>query len=153
MKPPYRPRLHRFYRAASRLALRRASTLRTADGAPRDVWLEDVSLTGCSLSGVPPLVPGASVLVGLSGVGARGGRVVWVQDGRAGCLFDLPLSPAEFDLAKQAGIIVRANFGASLPPEEPTATAPAAKRAGWTGAIILGALLCLLAAAYSIGLV
>lgn len=146
MKPPYRPRLHRFYRAASRLALRRASTLRTADGAPADVWLEDVSLTGCSLSGVPPLAPGASVLVGLAGVGARAGRVIWVRDGRAGCLFDLPLSAAEFDLAKQAGIIVRANFGARSEPDEITAI-PTAKRSRWVGAILLAAVLCLLAAA------
>lgn len=152
MKPPYRPRLHRFYRAASRLALRRASTLRTADGAPVDVWLEDVSLTGCSLSGVPSLVPGASVMVGLSGVGARAGRVIWARDGRAGCLFDVPLSAAEFDLAKQAGIIVRANFAVGAEAEE-MAVISTAKHRLWAGAIIVLAVLGLLVVAYSVGIV
>jgi hypothetical protein len=110
MTVAYRTVLHRFYRSSKRHALGRASTLRMQDGAPVDVLVEDVSASGCRLSGTPDLRPHEAILIGLAGLGSRPARIVWMQEGEAGCRFDMPLSDGELARAQQAGVVVTAMF-------------------------------------------
>jgi hypothetical protein len=85
-----------------------------------DVLVEDVSATGCRLSGVRDLGLHEAVLIGLAGLGARPARVVWAQDGQAGCHFDVPLSAAELERAQEAGVVVRSLFPLTMSPGKPT---------------------------------
>ncbi|MDO7833840.1 PilZ domain-containing protein [Sphingobium sp. HBC34] len=112
MTGPYRTQLHRFYRAARRQDVHRPSTLRADDGVPVDVLLEDVSITGCRIAGVPDMARGEAILIGLAGVGARLARVIWIEESRAGCHFDAPLSAEEFARTQQAGTVVSGAFPA-----------------------------------------
>lgn len=165
MTGSYRTQLHRFYRAARRQELGRPSTLRADDGAPVDVLLEDVSTSGCRISGVPELAQGEAILIGLAGVGARLARVIWTEENRAGCHFDAPLSAEEFARTQQAGTVVSGAFSVRAPagpapasPEPDLAPAlaiePSLPPRTRLTAILLAALLswCLVAALILIGM-
>ncbi|QGP77687.1 PilZ domain-containing protein [Sphingobium sp. CAP-1] len=145
MTGSYRTRLHRFYRAARRQQLQRVSTLRADDGAPVDVLLEDVSMSGCRISGAVDLTPGEAIWIGLAGVGTRAARIIWAESGRAGCHFIDPLSAAEFDQTHQASSVVATLFPARpapafIAPAEPE-DAPRPSRAGLKP-MLLAALFC-----------
>lgn len=123
MTAPYRTVLHRFYRSFKRHAMNRVSTLRGDDGTPIDVMLEDVSASGCRISGSPALVPHEAVMIGLAGLGARPARIVWSQDGRAGCRFDIALSAAEFERTQEGGTVITGAFPLTVAPTRPAALA------------------------------
>lgn len=158
MTAPYRTQLHRFYRAARRQELHRVSTLRAEDGAPIDVLLEDVSTSGCRISGVPDLAQGEAILIGLAGVGARLARIIWIEDNRTGCHFDAPLSAEEFATTQQAGTVISGAFPVKVEPALITASSdlaiePPMPRVIDLKVILLAALLswCLVAAIVAIG--
>lgn len=113
MTAPYRTILHRFYRSANRHDVQRASTLRSGDGTPVDVLLEDVSTSGCRISGAPDLRPGEAILIGLAGVGARPAHIVWAGEGEAGCAFDQPLGAEELDKVQRAQTVITGDFPAA----------------------------------------
>lgn len=144
MSPPYRSRFRRFYRTAARAALHRASTLRGRDGAPRDIVLHDLSATGCRVSGLPGAARYDAVMIGLTGLGGRPARVIWIDGDQAGCHFDEPLTEKEVALARQGGKVIEARFpqqAASSP--ESTTDAAVAIRSGVGAWIIVIAILTL----------
>lgn len=98
-------------RSSIRHKVERWSTLRTGDGAPQDVAIDDLSLTGFRMSGVNELANGDRIMVGLAGVGAREATVVWVGDGIAGCSFSVPITPLQFEKTLSANTVVEADFG------------------------------------------
>jgi hypothetical protein len=60
--------------------------------------ITDLSLSGARLQTFSDLMPGSSILLTLPGAVRRLTRVVWARDYEAGCQFEEPLSPFEFDL-------------------------------------------------------
>jgi hypothetical protein len=105
--------------------------------------VEDVSATGCRLSGAPELGAHETVLIGLAGLGARPARVVWAQDGQAGCHFDAPLSAAELERTQQAGVVVvtglfpQRQAAAAEPGPEDASTLPSGIRLAIIGVAAL----------------
>lgn len=97
-------------RAAARRKVSKGSTLRGEDGAPRDIVLEDLSLTGFRVSGHDGLAAGDPILVGLAGVGVREATVVWSNDHAAGCEFLAPISSVEMDRTVSANTVVQGSF-------------------------------------------
>ncbi|MDF7777943.1 PilZ domain-containing protein [Sphingomonas sp. AOB5] len=78
-------------RGAIRYEVDSGSTLRGLDGEPFDVIVTDFSRTGFAFVGEVDLPIGTVVSVGLSGAGARGGRIVWCGENCYGCEFLEPL--------------------------------------------------------------
>lgn len=103
-------------RSSVRHKVERWSTLRDEDGAPQDVTIDDLSLTGFRMSGVKDLAKGDPIRVGLAGVGAREATVIWVDDGIAGCNFSAPITPHQFEKTVFANTVVEADFGPYAPP-------------------------------------
>ena len=120
--------LHRTGRAADRLTVDRASTLRGDRNDPVDATIENISLTGCRLHTAADLQIGEVVAIGLAGVGMRSSRVVHATDGRFGCSFDIPLTDAELQETLVANTVTEMPVAKRPPPEgvENTAVEPAA---------------------------
>lgn len=102
-------------RSSIRHKVERWSTLRTSDGAPQDVTIDDLSLTGFRMSGGDKMAQGDLIMVGLAGIGAREATVVWVGDGIAGCDFSVPITPLQFEKTITANTVVQADFGPYSP--------------------------------------
>lgn len=103
--------------AERRLSPRRsvgAETTVRRSGTACDAILHDLSDTGASVETTVPLAPGATVTIGLPGVGRVAATVMTTTGSRAGCRFVEPLS---FDALRQAfaseSVIVGAFGGAS----------------------------------------
>jgi hypothetical protein len=97
-------------RSSTRRKVGKGSTLRGEDGAPRDVVLEDLSLSGFRISGHDRLSPGDEIAVGLAGVGVREATVIWSDDRGAGCEFLKPITPVDVDNTLSANTVVRGDF-------------------------------------------
>ncbi|WP_176592680.1 PilZ domain-containing protein [Sphingobium sp. EM0848] len=110
MKSPYVIPMQRLQRKFDRHPLNRASTLRSDDGKPVDVLLENMSLTGFKISTSADLAIGEAVIIGLAGVGVRSARVVWSENGQAGCAFDQPLTALELEETEKAQTVITGAF-------------------------------------------
>ncbi len=110
MKSPYIIPMQRLPRRSDRHAVNRASTLRSDNGKPVDVLLENMSLTGFKISAPGEFVVGEEVVIGLAGVGVRSARVVWAENGQAGCAFDQPLTALELEETEKAQTVIQGAF-------------------------------------------
>ncbi|WP_336973965.1 hypothetical protein [Sphingobium aromaticiconvertens] len=135
--------------------------MRAGNGAPQDVAIDDLSLTGFRMSGVDEMTKGDLIMVGLAGVGAREASVVWVGDGVAGCSFSSPITPLQFEKTISANTVVEADFGPysssadEMGKSEGSGRAMSGRRAlvtiiaaavlAWAGFIALGYVIALLA--------
>ncbi|MFT4025253.1 MAG: PilZ domain-containing protein [Novosphingobium sp.] len=75
---------------------------RISGGAQRkefDVVVENLSVTGISISAIPGLIAGDEITLDIPGLGARRTLVVHVTDGYYGCEFIRPLTDAELSRA------------------------------------------------------
>lgn len=116
MKSSYVIQLQCVERRADRRSLNRTSTLRSVDGRPVNVHLEDLSVTGFKISADFELAPGETVAIGLAGVGVRSAQVIWAADGKAGCAFDQPLSSLELRETEEARTVIEGAFSSRLQP-------------------------------------
>ena len=98
-------------RSSDRHVVERISTLRTG-GAPSDVTIDDLSLTGFRMSGVHGLHEGDLIKIGLAGVGVREAAIVWLGDGVAGCSFSNPIAQFELERTISASTVVKGQFSA-----------------------------------------
>lgn len=121
----YATTFYRVGRDSDRFALQRPSTARLEDGAPRDVAMEDVSQTGCRISGAPDLAAGDMIRIGLAGIGAQAAEVIWADDGMTGCRFDQPLSLADLEKTRSAQTLVEGMFPTFTPAPLPSVASPA----------------------------
>ena len=102
--------LYRCARMSERLALGRSSTLRTSGGAPIDVIVEDLSVTGCRIRTSLQMQNGEELVIGLPGVGTRAGRVVWSDGTEIGCEFEAPLTAAEVHETRTTETVIQGQF-------------------------------------------
>jgi hypothetical protein len=102
--------LYRLDRTSERLPIGRASTLRGPDGDPIDVRIEDLSTTGCRLSTPISVEADEEIMIGLPGVGMRAARVIWQQEGEAGCAFTAPLAYAEVQATRTSETLMHVDF-------------------------------------------
>ncbi len=80
--------------------------------APVSVRVRNLSEGGMMVDGHVKLVCGARIEAELRGIGTVGGRIAWVEAGRAGVAFDEPVDPK------------LARAGAALPAEHKIVKAP-----------------------------
>jgi len=97
-------------RTSERLMLGRSSTLRTADGAPIDVVIEDLSVTGCRIRTSLQMHKGEEVVIGLPGVGTRRGHVAWSDGTEIGCEFEAPLTAAQVHETRTTETLIEGQF-------------------------------------------
>lgn len=84
-------------RSTERFAGARDATLRDAGAVPRDAIVGDVSRTGFRITGAADLIVGDCISIGVPGLGQRAAQVVRMDEGGAGCVFDVVLTPSEID--------------------------------------------------------
>lgn len=96
-------------RAAPRRLIAHDTTLRVS-GLPVDVLLHDLSETGASIETAVPMADGATVTIGLAGVGQFEAQLIGFTGSRYGCRFTRPLSAAQAGSAFQTDPIVTAPF-------------------------------------------
>lgn len=111
-----RAKVYRRERTSERLPVGRASTLRGSDGDPIDVRIADLSTTGCRLSTPLPVEIDEEIMIGLPGVGMRPARVIWQQEGEAGCAFIAPLAFADVEATQISETLRHVNFGTRPTP-------------------------------------
>lgn len=116
----YATTFYKVGRDSDRIALQRPSTARLENGAPRDVAIEDVSRTGCRITGAPDLATGDMIRIGLAGIGAQAAEVIWADDSQVGCRFDQPLSFADLDRTRTAQTVVEGRFPTFTPAPLPS---------------------------------
>lgn len=95
-------RLYRDMRGSVRHEVALDATLRDPERRPFDVVVEELSAAGVRVPRVVELSPGATVTLGISGVGMCDVRVVRRDERGYGCEFLFPLSAAELDDALAA---------------------------------------------------
>jgi PilZ domain len=67
-------------------------------GSQAELAVLDISAGGCMVESAGFTAdPGERVLSTLSGIGVQSGRLVWMEEGRAGIAFDQPLHTAVYD--------------------------------------------------------
>lgn len=123
--PAYATTFYKVGRDSDRFALQRPSTARLEDGAPRDVVMEDVSQTGCRISGAIDLSAGDMIRIGLAGIGAQAAEIMWADQGTVGCRFDQPLSVADLERTRSAQTLVEGIFPTFTPAPLPSVAVPA----------------------------
>ena len=70
---------------------------RTGRGAPRDVVVKDLSLTGCKIfDRFSSLEPGGYVSIRIGSIGPIEARVRWREHSTVGLAFDNPIHPSVF---------------------------------------------------------
>ena len=107
-------------RASERLPLDRAGVLRTAEQSI-PIRIADLTREGCRIETEAEFAPGASVVVGIAGVGPTPGRMIWRGERGYGCAFDRSLPPGAVTAAFSPSNI--AHFpGRPDMPEAPRAT-------------------------------
>ena len=111
--------LYRSVRTSERMPLGRSSTLRTSDGAPIDIIIEDLSMSGCRIRAPLHVGPEEELAIGLPGVGRRRCRVAWSNGLESGCEFEAPLTAAEIYNTRVTETLVQGQF--STLPLSPTA--------------------------------
>lgn len=95
-------RLYRDMRGSARHQVALDATLRDPERRPFDVVVEELSAAGARLPPVIELPLGATVTLGVSGVGMCDVRVVRRDERGYGCEFLFPLSEAELEDALAA---------------------------------------------------
>jgi hypothetical protein len=101
-------------RAAERHEVHLDATLRGQDQRPLDVVVDQLSVTGFRMSCADYLPIGASVSLGIAGIGRQSAQVVRRAGDRYGCRFDVPLASHPLALQASPSTVVAAAFG---PPE------------------------------------
>jgi hypothetical protein len=101
-------------RAADRLEADVDSTVRDAASRPHTVIVKDLSSTGCGMETQAELEVGASILIGLPGIGVRAARVVRRDGHFYGCAFDVPVSRRAIRSAVLGSVV---NASSELPVE------------------------------------
>lgn len=86
-------------RGAIRFAVDSRTTLRSGDGRPVDVVVDNFSRTGFLFLSDFEFPAGTLVSVGLSGAGAREAKVIWRDGNRHGCEFLVPLPRSKMERA------------------------------------------------------
>lgn len=108
------------------------STVRVAGGAPVEVVVEDLSLSGLLYRSTDRLAVGTAIQVGLAGSGAASAAVIRRDGDLHACLFDRPLPIDRLTAAFTNGTVVQGAFGANdlhLSPEPVIAKWPRQVRA------------------------
>ena len=108
--------LYRPQRSADRLKVQRDSTLRRPNGKPVDVWMEDLSATGCRIHTKVLLDLDEELMIGLPGVGVRRARVIWAERNEAGLEFRHPISVLDVEEARTAEPVSTVDFRSLVPP-------------------------------------
>ncbi|HEX7856078.1 MAG TPA: PilZ domain-containing protein [Sphingobium sp.] len=105
-------------RSAVRTQVDKASTIRTGDGVPLDVVIENLSHSGFKIECLANLAVGEEIALGLAGVGVRAAIVLWSNGSTAGCRFNDPISQAEMEATIAASTVIDAsNVWGPLPSE------------------------------------
>ncbi len=84
-------------RSAHRVRLSIPATLRPAGGKRFQTVVRDLSLSGFSVTAITRIPAGTQCWLTLPGCEARQARVVWWEQGLAGCALEQLLTPAEYD--------------------------------------------------------
>ncbi len=142
MTPAIKPIPTTEARNASRVGINRDGTIRDAAGAPIEISVEDISLSGCMLL-IPVPIPEDYVLnIGLPGLGRREGRIVRRDGEKHGVEFLWPLSAAELEDVRSTENLILGSFpqrlDALLMPDPAPPGAPA-RISGRSVALIAGA--------------
>lgn len=90
-------------RSGARHVVELEGTLREHDFAPRDVFVDDLSVSGFRMATSSELQIGAEFSIGFGGIGSRTARAVWRSDVSYGCEFDQPLSYSDIATVFSAG--------------------------------------------------
>ena len=114
-------------RGAIRFHVASESTLRSADGRPIEVLVDNFSRTGFLFVSDEEFPSGTLIAIGLSGAGSREAQVVWREGRRHGCEFLVPLPQSKMARAFQGQADILANLEAELRKRLPQAQ-PAAAR-------------------------
>lgn len=101
-------------RGAIRFDADSPSTLRTPDGAPIDVRVEDFSRTGFRFGSELDLPVGTLVSLGLSGAGSRAAKIVRRSGNSYGCAFMKALTEEEIAHAFRGQEHILADLSAAL---------------------------------------
>lgn len=115
-------------RGAIRFDADSPSTLRTPDGAPIDVQVEDFSRTGFRFGSELDLPVGTLVSLGLSGAGSRAAKIVRRSGNSYGCAFMKALTEEEIahafrgqeHILADLSAALAARFGTGKPGNRPT---------------------------------
>ena len=97
-------------RQASRFAVEVDATLRDPANAPVDTIVLDLSTGGFRATAPGPIAKGASVRLGLPGLGVNPATVVWQSGNVIGCQFDRPISEVDIERAQSARTVVEGGF-------------------------------------------
>jgi hypothetical protein len=108
-------------RGAIRFHVASESTLRSADGKPIEVLVDNFSRTGFLFVSDEEFAPGTLIAIGLSGAGSREAQVVWREGRRHGCEFLVPLPQSKMARAFQGQSEILANLEAELRKRMPLA--------------------------------
>ena len=85
-------------RKAERRIVNLAARLREPGASLQHVEVVNLSSTGFLAQGDLALEIGTQIWLKLPGLEPKSGRVVWVEEGKAGCEFASPLHPADVEL-------------------------------------------------------
>ncbi|KQR80201.1 hypothetical protein ASG07_15520 [Sphingomonas sp. Leaf343] len=97
-------------RSSDRRPVLQESTLRDEALRPHPVLVHDLSCDGCLIESDTPMMLGATIGIGLPGVGRRDATVVRVEGTLHGCSFAGPLSQSAIDQAFAADPVVLGAF-------------------------------------------
>lgn len=115
-------------RLAERVPVEVDATLRNPANEALDVILLDLSTSGFRCASSETLAPGASVTLGLPGLGVNSARVVWRSGNVHGCEFDAMIPPSAIAAAETAQTVVRGAFPAQASTASTVAASPAPSR-------------------------
>jgi hypothetical protein len=85
-------------RQAERRIVNLAARLREIGAAMADAEIQNLSTDGFMAETEAAIAPGAQVWLKLQGIEPQKARVVWAEEGKAGCEFETPLHPATLEL-------------------------------------------------------
>lgn len=133
-------------RWAPRREIGSTSTLRDPFGAPLAVTVSDLSVTGFSFTADKSFPVGASVRLGIPGVG-RANAIVCRKDGDLhGCEFDAPLRQSQIDAAFGSPNVFEGAFATELTE---TGSFPEPAVGQWSGLVRVGVIVGLSAAIWA----
>jgi hypothetical protein len=115
---------------ASRQNLGQWATLRDTAMQPYDIFVEDLSKTGCRVILNLDLPVGSMVHIGIDGAGMRAARIVRGERPSYGCAFEKPLSESDIQLAAIAETVFAAEFPHLLGGAQETQQASMPVRSG-----------------------
>ena len=92
-------------------------TFRDSTRQPLDVSVIDLSVDGLRARGPAGLAPGASITIGLPGLGVRRALVIRAEDGEYGCRFLERLTPADLSASMVAVVTAPIPFPESAQRE------------------------------------